>query len=253
MIYVVLGMHKSGTTLTSQILHNSGISMVESDNQDVSYDKGNKYERQSVLALNMEILGARDYEVRDLPNPKSLALTGKQRAEIREIIDSCSKSHKDWGFKDPRSLYTYPCWKQELPEHRIVGIFRPPEEIWPRFRWRGLRKRYLNPFWAWQFLSRWVEHNECLVNYMQDGNVNCLLIDYREMMASDIELGRLEKFTGLPLKDMRRKELYRTEEPPADFCLALAKYLMRFVKGKSVAKMMEELSSIRTAQYKQES
>ena len=86
---------------------------------------------------------------------------------------------------------------------------------------------------------------------MHDGDVNCLLIDYREIMVSDVELDRLKMFTGLPLKDMRKKELYRTDKRRADVCLALAKYLMRLVKGKSVSNMMKELSSIRTAQYRQ--
>ncbi len=248
MIYVVLGMHKSGTTLVSQILHNSGIDMVEIADKDVTYDDGNKYERQSVLALNMEILGVEDYEVRALPQPENLELTAGQRSNMRHIISNCNAKFSDWGFKDPRSAYTYPLWRQELPEHKIIVIHRPPDEIWPRFRWRGLRKRYLNPLWAWQFLLRWTEHNQSILDYMQDKDARYLLLDYREMMTSDTEIKRLETFIGKPIKDMRRRDLYRTKKPRKDICLALAAWLMRHVKVQSVEVVMEKLSALRAEQ-----
>ena len=53
MIYIILGMHKSGTTLISQILHKSGINM-GNFNEDVSYDQGNKYERPASQKINRE-------------------------------------------------------------------------------------------------------------------------------------------------------------------------------------------------------
>lgn len=49
MIFVVLGMHKSGTTLVSQILHHSGIPMGDGFDENVTYDGGNKYERESTF------------------------------------------------------------------------------------------------------------------------------------------------------------------------------------------------------------
>ena len=245
MLYVVLGMHKSGTTLVSQILHNSGVNMVEAAETWVSYDEGNKYERESALALNMEILDVRNYEVRDLPQPKNLTLTPAQREKMRDIIASASDKYSDWGFKDPRSVYTYPLWRQELPEHRIIGIYRSPDEIWPRFRWRGLRKRYLNPLWAWQFLSRWMEHNLSLIEYLQSATSPYLLLDYRELMGTDTEIDRLQAFTGFPIKDMRRKELYRTKKPRVDLCLYFADWLMSRVRGMSAKDVMRQLAVLR--------
>ena len=62
MNYVVLGMHKSGTTLVSQMLHQSGINMGDFDPL-VSYDRGNQYERESALQLDMDIMRAKDDQV----------------------------------------------------------------------------------------------------------------------------------------------------------------------------------------------
>ena len=246
MIFVVLGMHKSGTTLVSQILHNSGINMVETSGEDISYDEGNKYERQSVLDLNMELLGARDCEVRDLPKPQGLDMTAAQQDRMRRIIADCNAEATNWGFKDPRSAYTYPLWRKELPNHRIIAIYRQPDEIWPRFRWQGLRKRYLNPLWAWQFLSRWMEHNLSLIEYLQSASSPYLLLDYREMMGTDTEINRLRAFVDAPIKDMRRTELYRTKRPRADLCLSFAGWLMPRVRGMSVKGVMQQLEDLRS-------
>ncbi len=248
MIYVILGMHKSGTTLISQMLHESGIEMVESANGDVSYDQGNKYERQSVLALNKELLGTKSDVVRDLPQPKELILSEEQREKMQHIVADCSARLTDWGMKDPRSAFTYQLWKAELPEHKIIAIYRPAEEIWPRFRWRGLRKRYLNPIWAWQFTSRWLEHNQNIIDYVEAGDTPYLLLDYKEMMASNGEMKRLEAFVGRPLPDMRRKELYRTKTPKRDLCLALADRLIRRLRGQSANDVLTRLSGLRAKQ-----
>ena len=53
--FIILGMHKSGTTLVSQMLHQSGIAMV-SDVDDRSYDQGNHFERLSTNMLNKQLL-----------------------------------------------------------------------------------------------------------------------------------------------------------------------------------------------------
>ena len=45
-VFVVLGMHKSGTTLVSDILHRSGVPMVEVRSSE-GYDQGNKMERDA--------------------------------------------------------------------------------------------------------------------------------------------------------------------------------------------------------------
>ena len=58
MIYVVLGMHKSGTTLISETLHESGINMGEFSDiqQGIGYDEGHKYERRETQQINRQIL-----------------------------------------------------------------------------------------------------------------------------------------------------------------------------------------------------
>lgn len=56
MIYVIMGMHKSGTSLIAETLHKSGINMGYFDEQ-LSYDEANHYERWHTSELNHYLLG----------------------------------------------------------------------------------------------------------------------------------------------------------------------------------------------------
>lgn len=227
------------------MLHHSGINMGEGFEAGISYDDGNKYERESSLELNIKILGAPDFEVRDLPKPDQLALDEEQRSQMREIISCCNSWHQDWGFKDPRTSLTYPLWKEELPSHKIIAIYRSPEEIWPRFRWQGWRKRYVNPVWAWQFMSRWIEHNISLISYLREAGKEYILIDYHRLMTTDAEFSRLQAFVGRNLVDMRNRQLYRIKKRRADLPLYLATWFIRMTSGRSKSEIMATLDSLR--------
>lgn len=214
MIYVILGMHKSGTTLISQILHCSGINMGEDLDAFVSYDRGNKYEREATLALNMDILGLTTMTrstitYRDL---SKLQLTDNQRNRMRGIIQECNKTHDDWGFKDPRTSLVYPFWASELPEHKIIVIYRAPSEIWPRFRHRPWYHAFKNPYRAWMFMRGWLQYNSKILGYLENTPMEFLVLSYRELMTGEVEFNRLQQFVKRELNDQRQKSLYRSRE-----------------------------------------
>lgn len=243
MIFVVLGMHKSGTTLVSQILHHSGINMGEFD-ENVSYDKGNKYERQSALALDMEILGAQDDQVIDLRSDQRIPLADSLRRRMREIIDGCQAEYEDWGFKDPRSILLYDLWVEELPEHRVVGIFRDPAEVWPRFKW-GKRKVLKNFARAYDYLSIWQDHNLNLLKHLENTDRDYILLAYRDLMSDDRAFELLQRFVGRDLVDRRKPGLYRSRAK-RDFFLSVADLFMKAKTGLSTGDTLARLEALKS-------
>jgi hypothetical protein len=240
-------MHKSGTTLISQILHRSGINMGESIDPKVSYDRGNKYERLSTRALNLEILGLKDIYTPsyDLDvSPDAFQLTEDQRRRMREIIQRCNQAYPNWGFKDPRTCLVYPLWASELPEHKIIAVYRSPGEIWPRYRKKRLRHCYKNPSRAWKFMKGWCRYNSNVLSYLQNANLDFLVLSYGELMASDAEFNRLQEFVGIELNDQRKKSLYRnrTEEYPL---IEIATWLVHKQTGCTPGKIMEQFEALR--------
>jgi hypothetical protein len=247
MIFVILGMHKSGTTLVAQILHHSGINMGEDFDSQVSYDEGNKYERETAVALNLNILGVSNFKIIDVPTPKQLDLTPQQRLRMREIVQNCNETYTHWGFKDPRTTLVYPLWRSELPEHKIIAIYRTPEEIWPRFRYRG-KRYFMNPYRAWLFMSRWYEHNALILSYLRQTSMNFLLLNYQDLINTDTEFKEIENFVGFKLEDRRNKKLYRNRQTESYFLLKMAGWLVEKQRGCHPNEIQQQLQALHVSQ-----
>lgn len=243
MIHIVLGMHKSGTTLVSQILHHSGINMGEFD-ENVSYDKGNKYERESSFQLDLELLGTESDAVLDLAGGRLPPLTDGQRRKMQAVIAEGAATGGDWGLKDPRMCLTYERWLEELPPHKIIFVFRDPAQVWPRYKWLGMRKYLTNFNRAYSYLHRWQEHNRNVLRYLEQGSQERLVLDYHQLMSNDAEFGRLQNFVGRPLEDRRKKELYRSKAGQ-DMFLRFADGLLAKRTGCSTTDTMHELRALR--------
>jgi len=246
MIYVVLGMHKSGTTLVAEMLHASGINMVDDNDPNRSYDQGNKYERKSAAALNREILEASlstfGFSSLDLPAPKGLRCTDESRIRIRHLVASLNANHNLWGFKDPRTCLTYPVWATELAEHRIIAIYRTPEEIWPRYR--QFHKLYANPYLAWKFMIRWCEYNSAILKYLSTTRMNYLVLSYHELMRAQTEFERLQQFVGFGLSDRRVKSLRRNHSDKLPL-LTMVKYFACHKTGCTSEALIERFDALR--------
>lgn len=246
-IYIVLGMHKSGTTLVSQILHHSGISMGTSFEANVDYDGGNQFEDDTPYRLNLEFLQAPDDQVLYLETPANMAVNGDQRGRMNDYVSRRNRETDRWGFKDPRTCLTYPLWEKELPEHRIIAVYRAAEEIWPRFRGQGLLDKPRDISHSHNFLLRWCEHNDNVQKFVSRTSMDFIMISYRELMNGDDEFRRLEHFIGQPLEDRRRKKLYRSKMK-SYMLLEMMKKHVRNKSGYDTDRIFEQLAEVRSSQ-----
>jgi len=210
MIYVVLGKGFSGTMLLSELMHFSGISMIDAEKDD--YDHGLKYEHPEFLRIDHELLNLEDYVVRHLrPCHCPRVATGSLRDQTLALIERQQERYENRGFKDPRAVITYPLWRDLLPPHRIFGIFRSPAANWPRIRWKGLRKRYVNMWRAYVHLRQWSEYNAKILEYGSALGRDFLLISYASLMSGNNELERLAAFIEHSIVDRRKTSLYRSK------------------------------------------
>jgi len=145
---IIIGMHRSGTSLVSKILERSGIFM--------GADQDNNAESQFFYNLNEWILaqaGAtwdNPYNFRFLNEEfkasvsKSLKrqLKGKSLKKYmgaeRRGSNSYQKIAFDWGWKDPRNTFTIEIWKDLFEKAKIIHVHRNPVDVAASLRNRAI-------------------------------------------------------------------------------------------------------------------
>lgn len=122
MIYIVLGMHKSGTTLVAKTLHESGIDMGTDCRGEY---ESCKYEDRRVQKIEEAILNdgqlKKSYQMPWSYNDKT--------EDIKNYIALRESSGQDWGFKVPDIALCYKMWQPLLPEHMLIGVKRSTEGL----------------------------------------------------------------------------------------------------------------------------
>lgn len=123
-VYIVLGMHKSGTSFISKALLDQGVKMTTLD--DASFRR--HYEDLEFLDLNKEILHMAGGYWRNPPTEEAIQKVGFVE-RIKAVIAKHTSSY--WGWKDPRSAFTAQKYIDQLQDDDVylVCVFRKPKKV----------------------------------------------------------------------------------------------------------------------------
>lgn len=124
---VILGMHRSGTSMLAGSLEEAGLYLggVLRHRNPATHPKG-LLEPAAVLHMHENLLQANGGSW-DAP-PATLDWSRMHLAIRDHFIES--RAHVPlWGFKDPRTLITFQGWADVLPDWTAAGIFRHPAEV----------------------------------------------------------------------------------------------------------------------------
>ena len=135
---IIIGMHRSGTTLLTKMLESCGIFWG---------GKKDEYNESIVFQSTNEKLFAMAKATWDNPEPIDSLFSDPRLEEeatslIRTTLDDgffnkyfidqrpfrfqtlVTEEHAMWGWKDPRNIFTLPVWIDFFPDARIVHIVR---------------------------------------------------------------------------------------------------------------------------------
>jgi len=193
----IAGMHRSGTSMVTMLLHRSGLYLgPESDFHapGPANPEGN-WENRRILKLNQRILhrlgGGWDY-----PPPAPTNWTTGSLAPVQVEAETLLQHFIDrepWGWKDPRNCLTLPFWQAILGAVRVVAVVRNPLEVA-----ESLRKR--NGFSQALSLALWHSYNQRLLDAVAPSE---RIITHYDMHFQDPEreLRRLLSFLDLPVEE----------------------------------------------------
>jgi hypothetical protein len=188
-IIFVLGMHRSGTSLTTNLLAELGVSLSE-DLMPATHENAKGYfESQTISFLQDRILGTFNLAW-DTPNSMrafppdwwKAPSIAPLRNQITAYVKAELEKHPVWGFKDPRTMRMLPMWLEIVQELGAQPTFfmvtRNPNEVFGSLHTRGK----MDPVIA-ELL--WLEHNVDALTVCRDKIV--AVADYQDWMDQPFE------------------------------------------------------------------
>jgi len=157
---IIIGMHRSGTTLLSKILEQLGVFMgwrKDENNEALFFLRFNDWILKQANATwdNPYNYYFTDEDFKNLmANLAEKYIRSIRRLEYLGLRKSLKyKSLKDldfpWGWKDPRNTFTLDIWLKVFPDAKIIHIYRNPVDVAESLRKRTERLRK-NFEWNWK-------------------------------------------------------------------------------------------------------
>lgn len=208
---LILGMHRSGTSCLAGSLQQKGLFLGEVFEWNPFNLKGNR-ENERIMKLNDSILsfnnGSWDSPPKHISWDKALA--DERNVIVNEFLSSKSNT---FGFKDPRSLFTFPFWADGLSDIKMVGSFRNPLDVAKSLQSRN----------GWPILDGfklWERYNQELISLCQLHEIPLVNFDSKESeytsrvneIAEFLQLDNIENNGDIPFYDEKLISNKKTED-----------------------------------------
>lgn len=189
----VLGMSRSGTSLTARVLNLCGVELGAAEDllAGGSANPGGMWEHVDFMLLNERLLKQLGGTWKDLPElPPGWQRSGELhslREEARALVDRFGGCRL-WGWKDPRNSVTLPFWQELVPRMRYVICLRNPVDVAA-----SLRRR--NRMSAERALSLWLEYTDAALRHTEGGPR--IVVSYEEYFDEwRVPAERIVRFLG---------------------------------------------------------
>jgi hypothetical protein len=122
MIYIVMGMHKSGTSLMARLLHKSGVDMGEGLFLGADHiNQEGYYENVEFTRNNQNLL------ISAGGNWDKPVEVNEPTLETERTVERNKKGI--WGWKDPRTAFTFECYRPYLDKFVLVFMKRDKQAV----------------------------------------------------------------------------------------------------------------------------
>ena len=184
--FIVLGMHRSGTSMIAKFLHTLGINMGNTFRAPDQHNIFGYYEDQEWRNLNVAILkeaGGTWYE------PPIIANVDTFKVELIQLIRR-KMGNGPWGFKDPRTILTIPHLHPYLPHPMYIYVRREKEAVLASLKKRAQVAGYERSDESWLALID--RYEERATDFLLDGNIaaELTIVTYEQFIEDPTNQGQ---------------------------------------------------------------
>lgn len=198
-VFVVLGMHRSGTSFLTKSLELLGIGLGDNMMKPADCNPKGFWEDQEVVDLNIEIMKTQESDFADLgfkpPSKEELSKLHPLFERAVALVSNRISTYSRWAFKDPRTCRTIAFWQAAIEAAGAVPKFiiavRNPLEVAA-----SLNKRDAMPLA--QGLYSWLQHT--IPTFTETQGALRVVVEYEQLLSNPHrELARISQALTLPL------------------------------------------------------
>ena len=259
-VLVVVGMHRSGTSMITQWLYRSGFHLGDQLNGPGVGNAEGHFEDMDFVTFHEAVLKAQGLPESGLIDEPVKSLSLLEKEKLKALIAIKNKVNDEWGWKDPRTCLFLPIYQQLIPNafyliivrdfassvsSIINRIFAKRDKkkrggidglIWQKIK--GPRKRNeLYHSLATQYLKVWITYNECIVTHIKKlPKSSYVVLDYTALLKDDQPVfSHLTQAWKFRLNYVKFKQIYKQK------LLNEAQRIDAFVKDKSLLEKANDI------------
>lgn len=177
---IVLGMHRSGTSLAASLLEAAGLDVGQRLLEANASNPKGHFEDADFVEFHRAVLGRLglndDGWLASAVPPVPDALVAKARA----LVERKALRARAWGWKDPRTVLFLPLWQALVPDARFAVVYRAPWEVVESLFKRGDVAFADDPELA---VRVWCHYNRLLLDLALAAPERCLLCNVDAISA----------------------------------------------------------------------
>jgi len=135
---VILGMHRSGTSLTAKWLNQCGLHLGDNLIGSGVGNKDGHFEDLDFHDFHEEVFTTHNIGYGGLEHAPTIKLSEDQNEKINELIATKSKPHTHWGWKDPRTCLFLNHYCKILANPHYLVLHRSCDQVvdslWRRYK-----------------------------------------------------------------------------------------------------------------------
>lgn len=177
---IVVGMHRSGTSLTASLVESAGIDIGSellgaNESNPLGHYEDLAFQQFHARALIAQGLSSEGYTA---TARGAVPMTMEPAAD--ELLAERMRPGAAWGWKDPRTTLFLDFWQERLPNARYLCVFRRPWEVVDSLFRRGDETFVVNPTFAFNV---WTHYNRSMLGFVRRHPEQCAVVEISQLIA----------------------------------------------------------------------
>ncbi|SKB15799.1 Chromosome segregation ATPase-like protein [Planktothrix sp. PCC 11201] len=177
-IFIITGMHRSGTSLAASILQSAGVhigrNLLGADHVNIK----SHFENIDFSQFHINILDSQGVSGAGWTLQDNLEIKGEFVDRAKQLIEQNALS-SIWGWKEPRTTLFLEFWAKLLPEAKFLLIYRSPWEVADSLYRRGDEMFQSQPELA---IKYWQHYNQKILDFYNQEQHRCLLTNLKTIV-----------------------------------------------------------------------